>query len=149
MNDYYEILGISIDANSRDIKQAYKKKALKWHPDRNSSIEAKKKMLLVNEAYLILSDEESRNKYDIEYRQYKNFKDLSSKSNEEYVYSDDVLAKWMNNAKIQASYLAKKSLDDLIGISGVAGHAFWNHTKKAIIIYSIIMFLIVLFMYNS
>ncbi|GAD80437.1 DnaJ domain-containing protein [Vibrio ezurae] len=149
MNDYYDVLGIAIDANSRDIKQAYKKKALKWHPDRNSSIEATEKMLLVNEAYLILSDEESRSKYDIEYRRYKNFKDLSGKSNEEYVYSDDVLAKWMSNAKIQASYLAKKSLDDLIDISGVAGRAFWSHTKKAIITYSIIMFLIVLFMYNS
>lgn len=65
--DYYEILGIKRDSNAEDIKKAYKKLALKWHPDKNpnqkikSEIEFKK----LAEAYCVLSDERKRKIYDL------------------------------------------------------------------------------------
>ncbi len=62
--DYYEILGIDKAASQSDIKSAYRKKALQWHPDRNKSSEAEEKFKEINEAYEILSNQEKRQAYD-------------------------------------------------------------------------------------
>ncbi len=63
--DYYEILEVSRDANSDEIKKAYRKLALKFHPDRNQGDkEAEEKFKLVNEAYQALGDEKKRAIYD-------------------------------------------------------------------------------------
>lgn len=63
--DYYEILGLSKDATEADIKKAYRKIALKYHPDRNpDNPEAEEKFKEAAEAYGVLSDEEKRQRYD-------------------------------------------------------------------------------------
>ena len=63
--DYYEILGLNKDATTEEIKKAYRKLALKYHPDRNSSdSNAEKKFKEINEAYQVLSDSEKRARYD-------------------------------------------------------------------------------------
>lgn len=63
--DYYEILGLNKDATTEEIKKAYRKLALKYHPDRNSSdSNAEKKFKEINEAYQVLSDKEKRARYD-------------------------------------------------------------------------------------
>jgi len=63
--DYYEILQISRDATVAEIKKAYRKLALKYHPDKNpGDKEAEEKFKLINEAYGVLSDEEKRAIYD-------------------------------------------------------------------------------------
>ncbi len=63
--EYYEILEISRDADSGAIKKAYRKQALKYHPDRNQGDkEAEEKFKLVNEAYQVLSDPQKRATYD-------------------------------------------------------------------------------------
>ncbi|MQY60165.1 MAG: molecular chaperone DnaJ [Clostridia bacterium] len=64
--DYYEILGISPNASSEDIKKAYRRLAVKYHPDKNreNSKEAEEKFKEVSEAYKILSDGEKRKIYD-------------------------------------------------------------------------------------
>lgn len=65
--DYYQILGISKNASLDEIKKAYKKLALKYHPDRNSEENkeaAQKKFVEINEAYEVLSDEEKKKIYD-------------------------------------------------------------------------------------
>lgn len=65
MQDYYDILEIQKDASENDIKKAYKKMALKWHPDKNPNKEiAEKKFKEVAEAYAILSDKEKKQYYD-------------------------------------------------------------------------------------
>jgi DnaJ family protein B protein 4 len=64
--DYYNILGVSKDATDDDLKKAYRKMALKWHPDKNinNKEEAQTKFQQVNEAYEVLSDKQKRAIFD-------------------------------------------------------------------------------------
>ncbi len=63
--DYYEVLGVSRQATSEDIKKAYRKLAKKYHPDMNpGDKDAEAKFKEVNEAYSVLSDEQKRANYD-------------------------------------------------------------------------------------
>jgi DnaJ family protein C protein 10 len=64
-DDYYDLLGISKDAGDRDIRRAFKKLALKLHPDKNQDDpHAHENFLKINRAYEVLKDEELRKKYD-------------------------------------------------------------------------------------
>lgn len=67
--DYYKILGLSKDAGENDIRKAYKKLAVKWHPDKNTESEekravAEKTFKDINEAYAVLSDPKKRQMFD-------------------------------------------------------------------------------------
>lgn len=62
--DYYEVLGVSKDADATEIKSQYRKLALKFHPDRNKSDEAGEHFKEISEAYAVLSDGEKRSMYD-------------------------------------------------------------------------------------
>jgi len=65
MTDYYNILDISKNASAEEIKKAYRKSAVKYHPDKNpGDAEAEKKFKEISEAYEVLSDEKKRQIYD-------------------------------------------------------------------------------------
>lgn len=141
--DYYAILEIGNDATSEEIKSAFKKQALKWHPDRNPGVDTTSKMQVINEAKLILLDTEARRKYDIEYNRYQfekrkkeqeKYEKEETRKNEyqksteneghqyeefedvDYQIYDEELYKWMNNAKRQSVDLAKKTIEDFKGM---------------------------------
>jgi len=62
--DYYDILGVSKSASAQEIKSAYRKLALEWHPDRNKAANANEKFKEINEAYAVLSDTKKKETYD-------------------------------------------------------------------------------------
>ena len=62
--DYYEVLGVP-KAGKDEIKSAYRKLALQYHPDRNKSAGAEEKFKEISEAYAVLSDDEKRKRYDV------------------------------------------------------------------------------------
>lgn len=65
-SDYYDILGVSKNASQDEIKKAYRKQALEWHPDRQKDDKeaAERRFKEINEAYQVLSDSEKRSAYD-------------------------------------------------------------------------------------
>merc|ERR1719221_1767687 len=71
MSSYYDLLGVSKNASDEDLRKAYKKAAVKWHPDKHSSKseekvkEAEEEFKQINEAYDVLSDSEKRKVYDL------------------------------------------------------------------------------------
>jgi molecular chaperone DnaJ len=62
--DYYQLLGISRDADTKTIKDAYHRLAMKMHPDRNPAPDAEEKFKEISKAYAILSDPKKRARYD-------------------------------------------------------------------------------------
>ena len=80
MKDYYDILGVSRESSNQEIKKAYRKIAMKNHPDRNPGDKAaEEKFKQAAEAYSVLSDQEKRNRYDqMGHQQYQQFGNASS-----------------------------------------------------------------------
>ena len=63
--DYYEVLGLQKGASEDEIKRAFRKLAIKYHPDKNQgNAEAEAKFKEINEAYQVLSDPEKKARYD-------------------------------------------------------------------------------------
>lgn len=87
MKDYYKILGLSRDANDTDIKNAYKKLARKYHPDKNGD---KEKFQEVQEAYECLSQPEKRSQYDNPMQDSFNIFNNSFFNNKRHVRKNDL-----------------------------------------------------------
>ncbi len=62
--DYYDVLGVARNANEEDIRRAFRRKAMEYHPDRNKNADAEEKFKEINEAYQVLSDANKRARYD-------------------------------------------------------------------------------------
>src|SRR5512133_3578070 len=62
--DYYEVLGVQKGASKDQIKDAYRKLAMQFHPDRNKEAGAEEKFKEISEAYAVLSDDQKRSQYD-------------------------------------------------------------------------------------
>ena len=64
MNDYYKVLGVSKNATASELKSAYRKLAVQYHPDKNKSKEAEEKFKEINQAYEVLGNPQKRQQYD-------------------------------------------------------------------------------------
>jgi len=62
--DYYKVLGLERGASDKDIKKAFRKLALKYHPDKNPDVDTSKKFREIAEAYEVLRDDDKRRQYD-------------------------------------------------------------------------------------
>ncbi|MBN2614854.1 MAG: J domain-containing protein [Bacteroidales bacterium] len=144
--DYYAVLDIPRVATLSEIKEAYKKQALKWHPDLNSQ-DTTKKMQLINEAKEILLDPEAKRRYDIEYLKFIEFKNQKEERDNSktkstgindifttqhtystYVIKDDVLEMLIKKARIKA----KEIVAEAIKLSKVGGNAAYDELKTSL-----------------
>ncbi|WP_353426261.1 DnaJ domain-containing protein [Mycoplasmoides gallisepticum] len=96
--NYYEILGVSTNASSSDIKKAFRKLAKKYHPDVSSDPQSLELFQKINEAYEVLSDEKTRRDYDeFELDLYDSEDDVDDST--EFVDTKDVFSKIFTNIK--------------------------------------------------
>ncbi len=110
--DYYEILGVSPDAEKKAIKQTYRQLARKYHPDLNpGNKEAEEKFKTINEAYQVLSDVEKRKKYDELRDQYQRWQQAGGRQQD---------FDWQNwsarpGEGVHVQYATPEDLEDLFG----------------------------------
>ena len=152
--DYYSILEVDKESSFEEIKSAFRKQCIKWHPDKNLGTDTTEKMQLINEAYLILKDSEARAKYDIEWEAYHEYlknkniyqnQEIIEEVNEdftEYKFQDEILEKWMNNAKKQSVDLAKQAIKDFkdIATEGAKGSLRYIIYQIIVIFISFLIF---------
>lgn len=176
--DYYAILVISQSATLAEIKSAYRTQAMKWHPDKNRGMDTTEEMKEINEAKLILTDEEARVRYDREYLRFKSFQqekekakkteepkqkqyehkkqeqekkkedktyeNKAKKPKEEYStyhFDDEILKKWMENARKQAMRNVQEMITEFRD-SSIAGFGTFFKTALMVIVIGIIFFII-------
>lgn len=110
MKNYYSILGISFDSDVMTIKKTYRQLALKYHPDKNKSIDAHDKFIEITEAYEILRNESTKKEYDLLF--YKFFVQNEELSRENTVY----YKKWEEEGSKKGEEYAKKMYNEFTDI---------------------------------
>lgn len=146
--DYYAILEITFPSNEKEIKSAYRKQSLKWHPDKNTGHNTEEEMKAVNEAYYVLSKPTSKQRYDTEYILFKKHERTkqnaysyqstkaaprrnhhqSTYSRWEYDYDieDDNLREDINDARKSAEEFVKNFIVSLKNNTQIAAKGAWN-----------------------
>ncbi|XP_057597224.1 dnaJ homolog subfamily B member 7 [Hippopotamus amphibius kiboko] len=121
MMDYYEVLGLQRYASPEDIKKAYRKVALKWHPDKNpeNKEEAERKFKEVAEAYEVLSNDEKRDIYDKYGKEGlsgggRSHSDDSSEYGFTFHKPDDVFKEIFGKRDLFSFHFFEDSLEDLL-----------------------------------
>ena len=124
--NFYELLGVSENATSEEIKSAYKKQMKKWHPDINKSNDASNMSIKLNEAKDVLLDENKRKDYDeylkqkIEenYNRYTQMKNNSANYNTNEKYQEKTLTKWQYLNE-WLKYVKVSPIRKIVGVTGV------------------------------
>lgn len=133
--DYYQILDILPSATKQEIKEAYRKMSLRWHPDRNTGVDVTEIMQDINEAYKILNDDISRARYDKEYKEFvqqredRNPKQQERKSeswNYDYDVHDEDLKQDINDARTYAKDIVDEFFKNFRETSKVAAKGAWD-----------------------
>ncbi len=151
--DYYKVFGLSKTATKEKIKRRYRELAKKYHPDVNHSPDATAKMQEIQEAYYILSDDEARSRYDIQYdRIYRNkkgefnsFNTYNQTEQKGYEFDDPILEKWILNAKRQAIKFVKNFYRDTKGIAASGCSYYFKTLGICILVFIAILILISIF----
>lgn len=147
IKDYYIILGVPETATAEDIKAAYRAQAMKWHPDRNPDKDTTNQMKDVNEAYSILSNPQSRLRYDKEYRLFKNaysgtYQNQSNKAEgNDYNIHDENLKTDVEKARKAAEEYVREFYSSLKKDTAKAAKGAWDGAKPYIMV-AIIMTII-------
>jgi curved DNA-binding protein len=118
--DYYKILGVERSASEQDIKKAYRKLAMKLHPDRNpGNKSAEDKFKEINEAYEVLGDKEKRTRYDQLGESYSQWQQTGGTANN-FNWDEWINQNYRQGAGARGGY-QQVNVEDLEGMFGGAG----------------------------
>ncbi len=140
--DYYQLLGISPSASLEEIKHAYRAMSLKWHPDKNPNVDVKNIMQDINEAYRILKNDITRERYDKEYQIFtqqqekkkpERAENMSESWNYGYNVKDEDLKNDINEARAYAKDLVDEFFKNLRETSKAAAKGAWEGAYMYII----------------
>ncbi len=139
MKNYYKILEIEFGTDTLTVKKAYRRLALKYHPDKNRASDAAKMFIEITEAYEVLSDNTKRTEYDFLFKknfisnetiikeekyqeQQKTWTAYGQKKGEEYskMSYDDFNTRILNEIKIGVSYIPNFFTILLVGLGAIA-----------------------------
>ena len=139
MKNYYKILEIEFGTDTLTVKKAYRRLALKYHPDKNRASDAAKMFIEITEAYEVLSDNTKRTEYDFLFKknfisnetiikeekyqeQQKTWTAYGQKKGDEYskMSYDDFNARILNEIKIGVSYIPNFFTILLVGLGAIA-----------------------------
>ncbi len=138
--DYYSILGIPENATPEQIKAAYRTQALKWHPDKNPDRDTTEQMKDINEAYSILSNADTRARYDKEYQFYQyayqksSSQQTSTSAEDDYDIQDDQLKQDIKKARMAAEEYVKEFYANLKNDTANAAKGAWDGAKPYLIV---------------
>ena len=128
MATYYETLGVQRSASMADVKKAYRRLAMKYHPDRNSEVNAAERFKEVTNAYEVLSDTEKRERYDSELHQFHDFDEALAENARrdagesiDFPQHDDWNPFTANTDKQRPSMLARLVVVGLVAVGWLAG----------------------------
>ena len=131
--DYCKILEISFRSNEEEIKKAYRRLSLKWHPDKNPGTDTSNIMVDINEAYYILGNPEKKKRYDSEYLRYTRYEEATNQNttNNNHAYSnytphDSNVRQDINDAHEKASELVAEFFNSLKKTSKDAIKGAWD-----------------------
>lgn len=135
--DYYQILDIPFTASKQEIKDAYRRMSLRWHPDKNPNVDVTDIMQIINEAYKILSDVVSKERYDKEYFIFSEQKNQNKVRVYEspdpwtwnYDIKDEKLKDDISFARAYAKELVDEFFAELRGVSQNAVKGAWAGIK--------------------
>lgn len=127
--DFYAGLEVPFGASASEIRRAYIRQACRWHPDKNPGGDTHERMLRINEAYVILHDPITRERYDREYLRRRQMKAAvtgehggpeKNESERQAPVFDVELRELLRKAREKAAELNDVSLEDLMGMCGSA-----------------------------
>lgn len=133
--DYYQVLGLSENTSPEDIKKAYRKLAVKHHPDKNlsNSKEAEVKFKEISEAYYVLSDDKRRAQYD-QMRRYGGGVGSENFAGNQGFNFEDLLRAYRNQEKMNSRYSAFGDIfSDMLGgfqNAGGDGNRFASYSRS-------------------
>ena len=143
--DYYSILNVDHEANSEVIKKAYRREAIKWHPDKNPGKDTVREMQQIIEAFTILNDPDARQRYDKEYTLFKQKFADNECTESNYDIQDDILKDWINKARRQAIDFVKQTIQDISGLTKESSSAAFDKVKYLVLLYIFIQIAYFLF----
>lgn len=110
MKNYYKILEIEFGADIPSVKKAYRRLALKYHPDKNKAANASTKFIEITEAYEVLNNDFKKNQYDILHLSY--FKAQAQNTENRESVTSKQTQEWTNYGKKKAEEYASMNYDD-------------------------------------
>lgn len=146
--NYYQVLGVTKTATKDEIKKAFRMLAFKLHPDHNDSPDANERFIEINEAYLILTDTDAKNKYDREYNAYygpnATHADHTEFEEADYdnPYEDNDLNQWAKNAREQGKKHAMMSFSEFLSLLGTVAKETGLHLGNSILLFIAIAMII-------